>query len=63
MIRASIAGHSQETSDNTTDLATMSGKRKQEDLNGGSRKIGSVEIKGSIAKKRVQKIKKSLFRG
>eukprot|EP00957_Ditylum_brightwellii_P084249 6405960-Ditylum_brightwellii.AAC.1 len=39
MMRASIAGHSQKTCDNITDLATMFGKRKTEDLGGRNGKI------------------------
>eukprot|EP00957_Ditylum_brightwellii_P060704 4608798-Ditylum_brightwellii.AAC.1 len=39
MMRTSIAGQSQETSDNITDLTTMSGKHKPEELSG---RIGKI---------------------
>eukprot|EP00957_Ditylum_brightwellii_P084706 6440589-Ditylum_brightwellii.AAC.1 len=46
MMRALIASHSQETNDNITDLATMSSKRKPEDLSGGNGEIRSDGNKG-----------------
>ena len=50
MMRALIAGHSQETIDKISELPTTSGKRNPEDLSGRNGKIQSDENKGSITK-------------